>query len=136
MPKILFLKKCRTQEIGHPCWDFRSLCTCNAGSSVRLDLSGAQAGRLRQCGEYSNSKPVMWINDLPDLGHVMHKTGKKYDVYQYISNQKEHHKRMSFSEKYEKLSKMFEIDYDERSLLWIMPIRRRADTCGAAFLCW
>jgi len=37
-------------------------------------------------------------------------------VYQYILNQKEHHKKMSFREEYEKFLKMFEIDYDERFL--------------------
>ena len=36
------------------------------------------------------------------------------DVINYIKNQKEHHKKISFKEEYKKLLESFGIDYDER----------------------
>ena len=39
------------------------------------------------------------------------------NVIQYIKNQKEHHKRISFSEEYLNLLKEFEVEYDERYVL-------------------
>ena len=39
------------------------------------------------------------------------------NVIQYIKNQKEHHKRISFSEEYLNLLKEFEVEYDERYIL-------------------
>lgn len=72
------------------------------------------------------AKSSKWINDeglLPHrfewqsgFGCFSYGHSQKNDVYHYISNQKEHHKRMTFREEYEKLLKMFEIDYDERFL--------------------
>lgn len=35
-------------------------------------------------------------------------------VFQYIKNQEEHHKKLSFREEYIKLLESFEIDYDDR----------------------
>jgi len=41
-------------------------------------------------------------------------------VYQYIMNQKEHHRKKSFKEEYLELLKKFEIDYDEKYLFeWL-----------------
>ena len=36
------------------------------------------------------------------------------NVIKYIQNQKEHHKKISFTEEYRKLLQHFEIDFDER----------------------
>ena len=42
------------------------------------------------------------------------------DVYNYILNQKDHHKRKTFKEEYLELMKKFEIDYNENYLFkWI-----------------
>ncbi len=38
------------------------------------------------------------------------------DVYNYIANQEEHHKKKSFREEYLELLKKFEIEYDEKYL--------------------
>jgi putative transposase len=38
------------------------------------------------------------------------------DVYQYILNQEEHHRKKTFKEEYIQFLKKFEIDYDERFL--------------------
>ena len=38
-------------------------------------------------------------------------------VYKYISNQEEHHRKKSFREEYIELLNKFEIDYDERYIL-------------------
>lgn len=38
------------------------------------------------------------------------------DVYHYIANQEEHHKKKSFREEYLELLKKFEIEYDEKYL--------------------
>ena len=72
----------------------------------------------------AKAKSSKWINENNLLRHrfqwqsgfgcFSYGHSQKNDVYQYIANQKEHHKRMSFKEEYEKLLKMFEIEYDER----------------------
>ena len=42
------------------------------------------------------------------------------NVYQYISNQEEHHKKKTFKEEYEDFLQKFEIEYDEKYLFeWI-----------------
>lgn len=74
----------------------------------------------------AKAKSSKWINENNLLrqrfewqrgyGCFSYGHSQKNDVYQYILNQKEHHKKMSFREEYEKLLKMFEIDYDERFL--------------------
>lgn len=56
------------------------------------------------------------LNGRADMDAFRMDTHKKNDVYHYILNQIEHHKRMSFREEYEKLLQIFEIDYDERFL--------------------
>jgi len=38
------------------------------------------------------------------------------DIYNYILNQENHHKKMTFREEYIQFLKKFEIDYDERFL--------------------
>ncbi len=74
----------------------------------------------------AKAKSSKWINENNLLQHrfewqsgygcFSYGHSQKNDVYQYILNQKEHHKKMSFRDEYEKLLKMFEIDYDERFL--------------------
>jgi len=74
----------------------------------------------------AKAKSSKWINDNNLLRHrfewqsgygcFSYGHSQKNEVYQYILNQKEHHKKMSFREEYEKLLKLFEIDYDERYL--------------------
>ena len=74
----------------------------------------------------AKAKSSKWINENKLLryrfewqsgyGCFSYGQSQKNDVYQYILNQKEHHKKMSFREEYEKLLKMFEIDYDKRFL--------------------
>jgi REP element-mobilizing transposase RayT len=42
------------------------------------------------------------------------------NLYQYIANEEEHHKRQTFEKEYLKLLKKFEIEYDERFLFkWL-----------------
>ena len=36
------------------------------------------------------------------------------NVIKYIQNQKEHHKKISFVEEYQKFLQLFEVDFDER----------------------
>ena len=36
------------------------------------------------------------------------------NVIKYIQNQKEHHKKISFTEEYRKFLQLFEVEYDER----------------------
>ena len=36
------------------------------------------------------------------------------NVVKYIQNQKEHHKKISFVEEYQKFLQLFEVDFDER----------------------
>ncbi|MEX0906160.1 MAG: IS200/IS605 family transposase [Balneolaceae bacterium] len=72
------------------------------------------------------AKSSKWINKHKLLRHrfqwqkgfgcFSYGHSQKNDVYQYILNQKEHHKKMSFQQEYEKLLKMFEIEYDEQFL--------------------
>ena len=38
------------------------------------------------------------------------------DVYQYVQNQEQHHKRMSFKEEYLLFLEKFEVEYDKRFL--------------------
>jgi len=38
---------------------------------------------------------------------------RRNDVYQYMLNQKEHHKKMSFREEYIKLLKAVDVDFEE-----------------------
>jgi hypothetical protein len=42
------------------------------------------------------------------------------DVYKYVENQEEHHKKLSFKEEYIKFLEKFEIEYDERFLFDFM----------------
>jgi len=74
----------------------------------------------------AKAKSSKWINENSLLRHrfewqsgygcFSYGRSQKNDVYQYVLNQKEHHKRMNFREECEKLLKIFEIDYDERFL--------------------
>jgi putative transposase len=70
------------------------------------------------------AKSSKWINDNDLLserfewqkgfGCFSYGQSQKNGVYQYVKNQKEHHKKMTFREEYIKLLKMFEVEYDEK----------------------
>ena len=44
----------------------------------------------------------------------------KSQVYRYIANQKEHHKKMTFREEYLKLLQSYDVKYDERYVFQIL----------------
>lgn len=72
------------------------------------------------------AKSSKWINNNDLLnqrfewqrgyGCFSYGQSQKNTLYHYISNQKERHKKMSFKEEYEKLLRLFEIEYYERYL--------------------
>ena len=43
------------------------------------------------------------------------------NVIKYIQNQKEHHKKISFVEEYQKFLQLFEVDFDERYIFAPIP---------------
>ncbi|NOU45893.1 MAG: IS200/IS605 family transposase [Bacteroidales bacterium] len=49
-------------------------------------------------------------------GGFTHSRSQIHDVYQYILNQEEHHKKQTFRDEYIQYLKKFEIEYDERFL--------------------
>jgi len=79
---------------------------------------------ISQMMKSTKAKSSKWINEnnlsrhrfqwQSGFGCFSYEQSQKNDVYQYIANQKEHHKHMSFKQEYEKLLKMFDIDYDEQ----------------------
>ncbi len=74
------------------------------------------------------AKSSKWINEKGLLRHrfewqkgfgcFSYGASQKNDLYQYVKNQKEHHKKMSFREEYEKLLKLFEVEYDEKFIFF------------------
>jgi REP element-mobilizing transposase RayT len=72
------------------------------------------------------SKSSKWINANGFLRHrfawqkgfgcFSYGHSQKNDMYRYVSNQKQRHKVMSFKEEYERLLKIFDVDYEEKYL--------------------
>ncbi len=70
------------------------------------------------------SESSVWINDQnftknkfnwqDGYGAFSHSRSQVNKVVQYIHNQQEHHRKITFLEEYVKMLKDFEIDYDER----------------------
>ncbi|MAO64026.1 MAG: transposase [Balneola sp.] len=69
------------------------------------------------------SNSSKWINDSKltphrfewqkGFGCFSYGHSQKNQVYQYVKNQKEHHKKYTFREEYMMLLKKFEVDFDE-----------------------
>ncbi|MDO5614845.1 MAG: IS200/IS605 family transposase [Cruoricaptor ignavus] len=69
------------------------------------------------------AKSSKWINENPFLegrfewqrgfGGFSYSQSQITDVYRYIENQEEHHKKEVFKDEYKKLLERFEVDYDE-----------------------
>ncbi|PKD42853.1 IS200/IS605 family transposase [Rhodohalobacter barkolensis] len=70
------------------------------------------------------AKSSKWINDnglsvrrfswQKGFGCFSYSESQKNDVYRYVRNQKEHHRKMTFREEYEKLLKSFNVQYDDK----------------------
>lgn len=69
------------------------------------------------------AKSSKWINENGFLNHrfswqkgfgcFSYSESQKNNVYKYIQNQKEHHRKMTFREEYEELLKSFNVDFDK-----------------------
>jgi putative transposase len=70
------------------------------------------------------SESSVWINEQKFIkskfnwqdgyGAFSHSVSQINKVVQYIHNQQEHHRKVTFLEEYRKMLKDFEVDYDER----------------------
>lgn len=90
---------------------------------VHCFLNGKPSVRISNIMKVVKAKSSKWINEQGILnnrfewqkgyGCFSYGHSQKEDVYYYIRNQKEHHKRMSFREEFIKLLKAFDIDFEE-----------------------
>ncbi|MCC5908205.1 MAG: IS200/IS605 family transposase [Balneolaceae bacterium] len=74
----------------------------------------------------TKAKSSKWINQTgflphrfewqPGFGCFSYSQSQLGNVYRYIRNQEEHHKKIDFLDEYKRLLKKFKIDFDERYL--------------------
>ena len=90
---------------------------------VHCFFQGKPSVSISDMMKNTKAKSSKWINEQGLLrsrfewqkgfGCFSYGHSQRNDVYQYILNQKEHHKKMSFREEYIRLLKAFDIDFEE-----------------------
>ncbi len=90
---------------------------------VHCFFHGKPSVSISDMMKITKAKSSKWINEQrfskqrfewqKGFGCFSYGQSQRNDVYQYIKNQKEHHKKMSFQDEYIQLLNAFEIDFEE-----------------------
>jgi putative transposase len=80
-------------------------------SKVMQSVKAKSSKWLNETG-YLQSK-FEWQNG---FGSFSYSAGQIHRVYDYIKNQEAHHKKISFLEEYQKMLKIYKIDFEEKHL--------------------
>ncbi len=77
------------------------------------------------------AKSSKWVNEASHLGNrfewqkgfgaFTYSQGQTDKIYRYILNQETHHKKITFLEEYERMLKIYKVDYEQR-FLFVAPI--------------
>jgi hypothetical protein len=88
------------------------------GKDFRKDVFSYMSGIATNMKHYINSKN--WLHNKfnwqEGYGSFSYSKSHIENVYKYILNQEEHHKKKKFREEYIEFLKKYEIEYDERFL--------------------